>query len=205
MADLRYLRESGIATDLAKLAAKGTAVIGICGGYQMLGRRVIDSTRVESDQEVMPGLGLLPLVTRFSTQKQTHQVSGCVAADRGLLGGAKGLKFEGYEIHMGTTVNDGETAETPFRLWGRSGQELETRDGAMSDDGWIMGTYVHGLFQNTALRRSILSQIAGRRGISISFKEDPFSQSGEYDKLAGLVRSSLDMDAIYEMVGLGRG
>ena len=75
-------------------------MIGICGGYQMLGRRIVDPNRLESEEGVATGLGLLPVVTRFSSQNQTHQASGWVSGDHGLLAGAKALLFEGYEIHM---------------------------------------------------------------------------------------------------------
>ncbi|MCH7786280.1 MAG: cobyric acid synthase [Chloroflexi bacterium] len=205
VADLNYLRETGLADRLKSIDAGKTAIIGICGGYQMLGRWIIDSERVESDEEKTPGLGLLPVVTRFASHKQTHQVSGWVAADHGLLEDAAGLPFEGYEIHMGATAGDpGATTETPFRLR-RSDGKHEAGDGTISDNGWIMGTYVHGIFHSTELRRSILNKIAARRGVSLQFKEDAFSQSREYDKLADLVRSSLDMDAIYKIVGLPHG
>ncbi len=205
VADLRYLRDTGIADRLKSMDAGKTAIIGICGGYQMLGRWIIDSERVESDEEKTPGLGLLPVVTRFASHKQTHQVSGWVAADYGLLEEAAGLPFEGYEIHMGSTISEsGIRVERPFRL---KPFELssEAIDGAISGDGWVLGTYIHGIFHNTELRRSILSRLAARRGKSLQFKEDAFSQSSEYDKLADLVRSSLDMDTVYEITGLPHG
>ncbi|MCH8108800.1 MAG: cobyric acid synthase [Chloroflexi bacterium] len=205
VADLAYLRETGIADRLQSMDTGKTAIIGICGGYQMLGRWIFDLERVESDEEKTPGLGLLPVVTRFAPHKQTHQVSGRVTADYGLLEEAAGLPFEGYEIHMGVTVGDTDAAiDTPFRLK-RSERSRDAGDGAISGDGWVLGTYVHGIFHSTELRRSILSRIAARRGISLQFKEDAFSQSREYDKLANLVRSSLDMDALYKIAGLPNG
>ena len=206
VADMQHLRESGISEALVSLAGQGTALIGICGGYQMLGRCILDLHRVESAREATAGLGLLPVVTRFSPHKQTHQVSGRVSASLGLLGGAGGLPFEGYEIHMGITAADTAdeltAAPTPFRLLSRSGRAVDCDDGAMSGDGWVMGTYVHGLFHNAELRRSILQQIASRKGVSLPLDDDAFSQSREYDRLAELVRGSLDMPALREVVGL---
>jgi adenosylcobyric acid synthase len=76
-------------------------------------------------------------------------------------------------------------------------------DGALSEDGWVLGTYVHGLFLNTELRRSMLSRIASRKGVGTDFTADRFSQSEEFDKLAALMRDSLDMNAIYAIAGLG--
>ena len=208
-ADLEYLRETGIADGLAGLAGEGSAIIGICGGYQMLGDWLLDPERVESEGEAIPGLGLLPVVTQFSPHKQTHQVSGRVSAGHGLLNGAEGLLIEGYEIHMGKTANhevgDGVSNVTPFQLLSRSGQGLDAGEGSMSGDGWVMGTYVHGLFHNTELRRSILRQLAARKGVSLPLIEDAFSQSKEYNKLADLIRRSLDMDAVYRMIGLVHG
>ena len=72
----------------------------------------------------------------------------------------------------------------------------------ISEDGWIMGTYLHSLFHNTELRRCILARIAERKGLSLIFEQDTFSQSDEYDKLAGLVRLNLDIDAFYRIIGL---
>lgn len=207
-ADLRHLRESGMAEKLACLANEGTAIIGICGGYQMLGRWVLDSEHVESNQDKMPCLGLLPVVTRFARHKQTHQVSGRVLGNTGLLYGARGLPFQGYEIHMGHTSgieNSSVIVESsPFQLLTQSGRSLNACDGGISADGWVLGTYVHGLFHNTGLRRNILSRIADKKSVSLPKSEDGFSQSREFDKLARLIRSSLDMDALYRTVGLAR-
>ena len=209
VADLGHLRESGIAAELASLVGRATALIGICGGYQMLGKLILDPQRVESSRETTAGLGLLPVVTRFSPHKHTYQVSGQVSASLGLLGRACGLPFEGYEIHMGTTADDtaDERAATPrpFRLLSRSGRAVDCGDGSMSGNGWVMGTYVHGLFHNVELRRSVLRQIADRKGVSLPPNDDDFSQSREYDGLAELVRGSLDMPALLEVVGLSSG
>ena len=215
VADLGHVRYTGIATELARLAARGVPVIGICGGYQMLGRWVVDRNRVESDQERVVGLGLLPVGTEFVSHKQTHQVSGQVVADRGLLAGADGLSFAGYEIHMGTTapIADGERrgraqpgdnpAASPLRLTERSGGRTSKDDGSLSADGWVMGTYVHGLFHNTELRRALLRNVAGRVGVALPLSSgDDFSQSREYDRLADLVSSALDMDAVCRIAGL---
>ncbi len=208
VADLKHLRETGIAARLPYLAGHGIAIIGICGGYQMMGRLIRDPLRVESDQERVPGLGLLPVVTEFFPRKRTHLVSGSVLAGTGLLQGSEGLSFDGYEIHMGDTVADrsdaGATPEPALRLMRRSGREIDVGDGHTSPEGWVIGTYVHGLFHNEELRRGILKQVAVRKGVTLQFGEDTFSQSREYDKLADLVRHSLDMDAVYETIGLTR-
>ena len=208
MSDLEYLRDTGVASRIVALADEGTPIIGICGGFQMLGRRLLDPERVESSQERMAGLGLLPVKTSFSQLKETHQVSGEVSSEHGLLKMAKGLPVEGYEIHMGNTVKDESETDTlgmaPFRLISRSGRQVRADDGCMSSQGWVLGTYIHGLFNNGELRRSILQQVAARKGVILPMEESLFSQSQEYDKLAALVRRSLDMDAIYRITGFAR-
>ena len=204
VADLRYLQESGIAGRLRELAQEGAAVMGICGGYQMLGIRILDPDHVESEAGEAHGVGLLPVVTRYEPEKKTHQVSGCVLEGHGLLGRSRGLAFEGYEIHMGSTTFEAEELcgaelRSPFQLERRSGSNVHVGDGSLSADGWILGTYVHGLFQNVALRRGVLNSLAARKGVSLPTnnpEEESFSQSVEYDRLADLVRSSLDMEAV---------
>ena len=213
VSDLAHIRETGLTDELAKLAADGTAVIGICGGFQMLGRWVLDPEHVESNSERVRGLGLLPAMTQFSSHKQTHQVSGRVAAGHGLLSGSQGKPFEGYEIHMGTTTFDeGDAGEPdsvpesaavhPFRVERRSGPATQVKDGLISADGWTMGTYLHGLFHNDELRRNILARIAARKGVTLPPVAEGLSQTAEYDRLAERVRRSLDMDYVYKATGL---
>ena len=206
VADLVHLQKTGLAARIRSLSGQSTAIIGICGGYQMLGRAIRDHQRVESDRGSIPGFDLLPVVTDFSADKRTHLVNGTVEANLGLLEGSEGLSLNGYEIHMGTSIVERPNQEVgppqPFRLSRRSGSETDIADGCLSQDGWVMGTYVHGLFLNAALRRAILAAVAARKGVKLRFGEDAFDQSREYDKLADHVRSSLDMDVLYRVTGL---
>ena len=204
--DLRQLRASGMAEALSGLVASGTPMIGICGGYQMIGVSINDPFGVESDHASIRGLGLLSVETRFAEEKRTEQITAAVTADRGLLRGAKGLQFEAYEIHMGETWpadTAGIHAVRPAVLAARpSASGAERVVGYTSDDGWVLGTYTHGMFADTRLRRLLLSNVARRRGVELQFDEDTFSQSKEFDKLADLVRSSLDMGQIGALLGL---
>ena len=201
---MQHLWDAGIAVELARLASRGTAFVGVCGGYQMLGTRILDPTGVESERASVEGLGLLLMTTHFTPGKETHQVSGQVAADRGLLAGARGLRFRGYEIHMGaTTPDDGEEVMGALRLTERSGRDASTGDGALSGDGWVFGSYVHGLFENADLRKSLMGRVAARKGVSLPQVDDGFSQSREYDRLADHFSASLDMEAVYGMLELG--
>jgi adenosylcobyric acid synthase len=196
------MRRRGIAAAISDLAADGVPVVGICGGYQMLGRTILDPDGVESDRPEIDGLGLLPVTTTFVGRKETVRVTGSVAAGRGLLAGAEGLPLEGYEIHMGVT--EGNVEDHPFRTAGLA-TTSERDDGCLSADGWTAGTYIHGLFHNTALRRSVLNRLAERKGVSLSFEDDDFSQSAEFDKLAALIRDSIDVAAVYRAAGLKVG
>ena len=114
------------------------------------------------------------------------------------------MPLEGYEIHMGSSKT-GRNSEghIPFQLSYRSGMAVEAGDGHIGADGWTLGTYIHGLFQNAELRQNILHRLAERKGVSLPLSDGAFSQSREYDKLAGLIRESLDMRRLRRIVGLG--
>ncbi len=126
VADLAWLRATGLADDLVSLSRTGISVIRICGGYQMLGERILDPQGVETPQREMAGLQLLPMTTVFGRTKETHRVTGEVGSVPGLLAEASGLPVEGYEIHMGNSFpSDGETGAqhgAPIRINERSGQ-----------------------------------------------------------------------------------
>ncbi len=196
MADLAFLRTSGLAQAIIMAAAQGSAVVGICGGFQMLGLEIVDPDHVESEQPYATGLGLLPVVTIFQRNKITNQVEGEVVCDYGLLAGCRGLPFKGYEIHIGSSARLG--VEAPFVLLRRSGEGCQVAEGALGGNGWILGTYVHGIFANDDLRRRILSNLALRKGVTLpkvkALRQDP------HDRWAAVVRAHLDMGLIYRLL-----
>lgn len=199
VADLAWLRATGLAEVVRAAAAHGAAVLGICGGYQMLGRVVRDPQHVESDQLEAAGLGLLPAETEFAPVKATHRVTAEVTAARGLFEGCAGLEVRGYEIHMGRTQAGADTA--PFRLRSRSGEPCVAADGCLSADGWVAGTYLHGLFENDALRVQMLRNLARRKGMA--FRPGlPARRVEAYDRLVACLRAALDVAALYRIVGL---
>ncbi len=202
MADLAYLKSRQLAQKILDRAQGGTPVIGICGGYQMLGKVILDPGRVESNEAQATGLGLLPVTTSFFPIKSTHQVRGHVVLDKGILRGASNVCLHGYEIHMGKT--HGVNLLPPFCIEERSRRPCEELEGCVSLDGNVLGTYVHGLFHNEELRRSILVELATRKGVPFHPAEKVVSKEEQYDRLAALVRSSLDMDCIYRTVDLKR-
>ncbi len=152
---LRFVRERGLDRLARQVLAAGGTVLGICGGYQILGRRILDPDGVESSDRELEGLHLLSADTTFSSHKITVPVVG---VHRGF-----GAPVHGYEVHMGRTVLRDGTA--PF-LDVRQPHELSYRpDGARSPDGRILGTYVHGLFDAPVFRRCFLNSIRERRGL----------------------------------------
>jgi adenosylcobyric acid synthase len=203
--DLAWMNEQGLSQAVKELHAGGAAVIGVCGGYQMLGTKVSDPEHIESSITELDGLGLLDLTTVFEGTKETHRINGRVVAATGLLAGASGMSVSGYEIHMGRTVGEGISA--PFRIEARADVPVEGAgelDGALDASGSVMGTYIHGLFHNGELRTAMLNELARRKGVSLPDVTNELDLDREYDKLADWVRSSLDMDLVYRMSGLSR-
>jgi adenosylcobyric acid synthase len=201
--DLTWMDRQGLSGAVQGLHQGGTPIIGICGGYQMLGTAIYDPEGVESSQRETAGLGLLPLQTVFAGTKETHRIKGEVARGRGLLQGAAGAPITGYEIHMGRTT--GEGVEPPFRIQDRSDvpvTEATAWDGVLDPSGLVLGTYIHGLFHNGQLRNALLQELARRKGVSLPDAQRELVLDQEYDKLADWVRGYLKMDHIYRMTGL---
>ena len=198
IADLGFLRRSGLAVAIIRLARGGTPVVGICGGYQMLGKRINDPLLVESREATVEGLGLLDVETTFVADKTTSQVKAVVVAGTGLFAGLKGIEVGGYEIHMGQT--EGQDGRGAFRVVETPRGNADYVDGSTSDDCQVFGSYIHGLFHNEAFTDGVLSYLRKRRGLSSS-PELPKAVD-EYDVLAKAVRESLNMKAVYGIAGL---
>jgi adenosylcobyric acid synthase len=203
--DLAWMNERGLSQAVKDLHAGGTAVVGICGGYQMLGTKVSDPEHIESSITELDGLGLMNLTTVFEGTKETHRITGKVISATGLLAGASGVPVTGYEIHMGRTVGEGVSAA--FRIEDRADAPVSSggdSEGAIDASGSVMGTYIHGLFHNGELRNAMLKELARRKGVSLPDTGDVLDMDREYDKLADWVRASMDMDLIYRSSGLSR-
>jgi adenosylcobyric acid synthase len=193
VADLRWVRERGFAEAVSVAAAHGRPVLGICGGFQMLGACVRDPEHVESREDGVPGLGLLPAVTTFVARKTTVQVRARVSAGAGFLSGAAGVTLAAYEIHAGRTDRGG--APAAFDCVERGGIISEDGDGAVSPRGNVVGTYLHGLFASDGLRRAMLHALARRRGRDGDAAWGT-AEPDPYDRLAALVAPALDLRAI---------
>jgi adenosylcobyric acid synthase len=201
VADLTWLRSRGLDRALREAVGEGTPLIGVCGGYQMLGRALHDPDGVESAVPSAAGLGLLPVVTWFAGRKRTARVRARVSAGAGCLGGAAGAEVQGYEIHVGRTAVG--SARPPFVVVERHGRRVEDPDGAVSADGRVLGTYLHGIFADPALRRALLEWLATRRGVPPDPRWGQIgAASARYDRLADQVGAALDIEAVAELVGL---
>ena len=189
LSDLYELRRNGCAQAIVRARRQGATVLGICGGYQMLGMEVADPDHVEGDIERLPGLGLLPITTSMSGAKTTRQVEAQLAG-----GPSASQPLRGYEIHMGKTQPIGDGAVTPLLLLSDGGE-----DGCYVDRH-CMGTYVHGILDNGPFIDYLLEPFADKlaersRGLDYAaYKEQ------QYDLLADHVRQHLDMDRLYQIL-----
>ena len=196
--DLEYLRHSGLANNILQKAREDVPVVGICGGYQMLGQKIHDPQGIESSQKEIEGLGLLNTVTEFIPEKSTRQVKARVILNHGLLSGTEGLELTGYEIHMGQTGSQ-ENASA-FRITETPEGTTDYGDGILNESGTVLGTYMHGLFHNREFCRVFLNALRRRWGLSEDENDITAEKTDEYDKLAKLVRESLDIPAIYRIM-----
>lgn len=202
--DMLFLNEAGFDKALLKASKEGTWIMGICGGYQLLGKMIYDPEKTESDLVELEGLGLIDTTTIFNNVKITTQVSGTIIGDEGILKGCKGEKFYGYEIHMGTT-DFGNEKTNPFCIENRFGKETEVIDGVMNSNKKVFGTYIHGIFDADSLRRKILNNLRIEKGWE-EIKGNTINYNLEKEKafneLADVVRNSFNMDEVYKIMGL---
>jgi adenosylcobyric acid synthase len=195
IADLLWLRERGLGAAIATAAAAGVPVLGVCGGYQMLGRRILDPDHVESQGDEIEGLGLLDVVTTFAAAKRTVLVEGELLSD---ALGAEGTPLRGYEIHMGRSVA-GVGVASLLRVRGADGQSHD--DGAVSVEGVVCGSYVHGLFDHPALRAAFLNRLRAALGLPPQASLVGAADA-DIDRLADHLEAHFDGPLLESIVGL---
>ena len=183
IADLLWLRQSGLEASILKAASAGVPVFGICGGFQMLGKRVADPQGVEAAGVTeVAGMGLLDTETVFYGEKVQTQTKGVLSGISGIFRGLNGLEYEGYEIHMG-----------------RGGE----KGAPVVDKGTVYGSYVHGIFDKGGICDEVLRALCDRRGVDFaalgSFDANEYKER-QYDLLADGVRSGLNMDFVYKVL-----
>ena len=205
--DLKYLYNSGYVEQILGHFNRGGTVVGICGGYQMLGEYIDDPDHVETSLCRMNGMGLLPVRTKIEKEKVTSQVRATVhSSNRFYLSKEK---LNGYEIHMGRT--ESKAGNPMFEIVKREGSPVFVPDGCVSGDGRVWGTYIHGIFDNDGFRQEFIKRISpadclpvvsgevSERTGTFNFQEFKHAQ---YEKLAAIVREYTDMDAFYRIAGL---
>ena len=201
--DLDYLRRNGLAQAVLRLASAGVPIIGICGGYQMLGTRIEDPEGWECHAGAMEGLGLLPLVTVMTGDKSTHRVRAEVVSDIAVLGlGIYSQPLEGYEIHMGRSHS--RTGHS-LRIIARDGRQVSVPDGACSEGLPVFGCYLHGLFENPSVKEGFINYLRARRGLQPLAAVEQDWQAWRHDRLdrlARITRLSLKMDLVYSLLRL---
>jgi adenosylcobyric acid synthase len=182
ISDLLHIRGNGIEEIIKKYAENGGLVIGICGGYQMLGMNISDpeNTEFSGENKTVSGMNLLPVNTVISGEKITRQVSGNLPEISGKFAPLSGLAYTGYEIHMGVTEINGDFPKN------------------------IFGSYIHGLFDKAEISAALAEILIKRKNISkeISTVDSDIYKEKQYDKLEDLVRSNLDMTKVYEAMGI---
>ncbi|MGK0465128.1 cobyric acid synthase [Clostridium sp.] len=189
--DLLTLKDCGLFDEIKSFGEKKT-IIGICGGYQMLGSAILDPNEVETSLKSIEGMKLLDITTQFENEKVTTRVEAKF----------NNKSVYGYEIHMGISTY-GKDTEPLFTISTKNGESVDYPDGAINKQGNIMGTYIHGIFDGIPFREMILNRIREEKGLCLKEAKTYESlREIELDKLADIVRNSIDMKKIYEIINL---
>lgn len=212
MADMEWLRTTGLEARVLRLREQGCLICGICGGYQMLGTSITDALGVEGKKGSMRGLGLLPVETRFDEKKTRIRADGYVGELPGTLAALSGSHVTGYEIHMGQSVYrppsgmDAEKREQSGSCFLRGESDA---GGTCAGKGWcvdnVFGTYLHGVFDDEDFRRRLIEMLCRRKGLACD-RHDNISyaeyREQQYNYLADVVRAGIDMNRIYDILGM---
>lgn len=201
--DMLYLRKSGLGEKILAHAKAGKAVIGICGGYQMLGEVIRDPQHTESQNDEVAGLGLLGMETVFASEKLTSQVVA-QCQDLHFMGQSISAdNLQGYEIHMGHTAFTREADKHPFTVCQRRGKTCASQEGTANAEGNVFGTYIHGVFDNDVFRRSVLNAIRHSKGLeALANTRNVMAEKQQaYEHLADVVENALDMEKLYQIMG----
>jgi adenosylcobyric acid synthase len=191
VSDLEWLVESDFARRLEARAARGEWILGVCGGCQMLGVSIEDPHGVESKRPSVPGLRLLPVRTRFERSKVTAQV-GATLRTPTFLSPHAGCEATGYEIHMGRSLAV-DDAPPLFEITSRNGESCSALDGSVGAGGAVVGTMIHGLFENARIREGLIESLRARKGVARSDGASLVpTRDAEYDRLAQVVRAHVD-------------
>ena len=202
MEDLKWLRQCGLEGKILRHAASGKTVFGICGGYQMMGELLQDPKGVEAGGE-LKGMGLLPIQTVFAGEKMRNRVQGTFEGLSGSLSSLSQVPLEGYEIHMGVTTYTEEPCPL-VQIQEETGERRIRYDGARKNNCY--GCYVHGIFDQACVASGFVSALLKEKGYDAGQLERldwKAYKETQYNKLAEIIRESLDMEYIYQILGKG--
>lgn len=201
LGDLDYLRANAIDAQILRAHGQSVPILGVCGGFQLLGGRITDG--IESGISQADGLGLLDCETLFAEQKTTTQVRAEIQPlPAGVFAAANGLTVEGYEIHMGQTTL-GPSARPFAELHSRNGLPCRQYDGAVNEAGDVAGSYLHGLFDSAPFTRALLEALRARRGLpalNAPMLDWKARKQQSFDALAGQMRAHIDIPRLYEIM-----
>ena len=202
MGDLRWLRECGLESRIKQLVAGKALLMGICGGYQMLGNQISDPDHAEEGGS-MRGMGLLPMHTIFEANKVRTQVHGLTGQLAGPWKELSNVPFNGYEIHMGRTIQEKDTAEfAKISEWlDASPRHPEKPDGMYCEN--VCGSYVHGIFDSAKMQQALVDMLLRRKGLDsrqLQYMDQQVYKEKQFDILADGLRKSLDMELVYRIL-----
>ena len=194
--DIRFLKEKGLYNEIVTLEKRGTTILGICGGYQMMGSVIIDDLGVEGEKRIEKGFGFLPLTTRFNKEKITKQSSGRITSNK--IKEINNIEVFGYEIHNGETL---VTNENNIFIELSNGEIA----GAINDKGNVIGTYIHGIFDNGDFIKYFIKSLLVKNNLMDDYNE--ISTYKEYklrelDKLSKILEENINMEKVKEILNI---
>lgn len=228
MHDTRWLFETGLAERIIELNKSGVPVVGICGGYQILGERLLDLHHIDGESDAISGLGLLPIETVFNEQKRTTNTEGKINSLSGFFEPLSGMNIKGYEIHMGQShaISESDIPNTYISACNQDNVKIGSHVNDSTDAqkftsknegvsfmkgdtiaslGYVqrnvLGTYLHGLFENDEFRKKFLHLLSNSSTQKADFSYHEFRDQ-QFDLIADLIEQNLDMDAINQIIGL---
>ena len=203
-ADLKWLKEIGLFDAIKAKNSQGIIIIGICGGYQMMGKTMADPLGIEKNHEDQTaqvqedsGLGILDVNTSFANEKRTCQTTAEIIQSRGILANMADIRLSGYEIHMGRTTAEGAHA---FNFCIQGGKACAVQDGALNKKGNALGTYLHGIFDSSDFTATLLNNTREYYDLPKRHGMTGINKNAEYNKLADIVRQNVDMTKIYKIL-----
>ena len=195
--DMKDLIDKNINREIIRLAKTGTVIFGICGGFQMMGQKIMDPQNMESNLKEISGLDLLDIETVMETVKTTTQYKNKIKNAQGILSGTEDIEISGYEIHQGYSYPVNEEKTEIKCIF-----DDKKLKGAVK--GNIVGTYIHGIFDNSKFTSHFLNEVRKRKGLDKKEENFSFSEykNKEYDKLAQILRENVNIEKIYEIIGI---